>query len=95
LWNYRYAGCARRFSEDWHEWAIKSRLKPIKTAAQRMMRHLPCILNYGCHGVTNARAEGVSNKIQTLKKKAYGFRNVGRFINANSFHCAGLRLHPL
>jgi hypothetical protein len=43
----------------------------------------------------NARAEGINNKIQTIKKKAYGFRSIPRFINAIYFHCAGLRLHPL
>jgi transposase len=95
LWFYRYPGCARRFFEDWHEWAIKSRLEPMKKVAQRLLKHLPRILNYIRHGVTNARAEGINNKIQTIKKKAYGFRNIPRFINAIYFHCAGLKLHPL
>jgi transposase len=95
LWFYRYAGSARRFFEDWHEWAIKSRLEPMKKVAQRLLKHLPRILNYIRHGVTNARAEGINNKIQTIKKKAYGFRSIPRFINAIYFHCAGLRLHPL
>jgi transposase len=95
LWFYRYPGCARRFFEDWHEWAIKSRLEPMKKVAQRLLKHLPRILNYIRHGVTNARAEGINNKIQTIKKKAYGFRSIPRFINAIYFHCAGLKLHPL
>ncbi|MCL5269945.1 MAG: hypothetical protein M1457_05165 [bacterium] len=30
-----------------------------------------------------------------MKKKAYGFRNVQRFINAIYFHCGGLELYPL
>jgi hypothetical protein len=44
--------------------------------------------------VTNARAEGINTKIQTIKRKAYGFRSLPRFVNAMYFYCAGLRLHP-
>ncbi|MFW6303559.1 MAG: transposase [Candidatus Sumerlaeota bacterium] len=39
-------------------------------------------------------AEGIKNKIQSVKKKAYGFRNTQRFIRAIYFHCAGLELYP-
>jgi transposase len=67
----------------------------MKKAAQRLRNHLPRILNSIRHGVTNARAEGINTKIQTIKRKAYGFRSLPRFVNAVYFHCAGLRLHPL
>ena len=33
-----------------------------------------------CHG------RGINNKIQSVKKKAYGFRNTQRFIDAIYFH---------
>ena len=37
------------------------------------------ILNYFAVGYTNAFTEGMNNKIKTLKRQAYGFRNFERF----------------
>jgi transposase len=95
FWYYIYPACARRFFEAWHQWAVKSQLQPLIAFARTIKRHLPRILNYFKFGITNATAEGLNNKIQTIKKKAYGFRNPQRFINAIYFHCAKLDLHPL
>lgn len=95
FWSYRYVGNARRFFKDWYFWATHSRLKPVIQAAKRLNRHLERILNYFRFRVTNATAEGINNKIQTIKKKAYGFRNIQRFINAIYFHCGGLDMYPL
>ncbi|MBE7446251.1 MAG: transposase [Planctomycetia bacterium] len=38
--------------------------------------------------------EGINNKIQSLIKKTYGYRNTDRFKNAVLFHCGGLNLYP-
>jgi transposase len=94
FWDYKRAGNARRFFEDWFAWAMGSALEPVKKVARMFERHFDRILTYFRHRATNATAEGLNNKIQTIKKKAYGFRNVDRFINATYFHGAGLRLHP-
>ena len=59
-----------------------------------MKKHFARIITYFRYRVTNSIAEGINNKIQTVKKKAYGFRNRQRFINAIYFHCAGLQLSP-
>jgi transposase len=95
FWLYIYEGNARRFFGDWYGWAIRSRLEPIKEKARMLKRHLGRILNWFRSGATTAVSEGMNNKIQTIKKKAYGFRNVERFINLIYFHCAGLDLFPL
>lgn len=95
FWYYIYPGNARHFFNDWHSWAVRSRLDPMKKLAKSLHNHLPRIMTYFQFGVTNAIAEGINNKIQTVKKQAYGFRNVERFINKIYFHCAGLKLHPL
>ena len=39
-------------------------------------------------------AEGLNSKIQTIKKRAYGFRNPSNFKLAIYFHCGGLDLYP-
>ena len=57
-------------------------------------RHLPNVLTYFRHRITNAMSEGVAAKIQALKKMANGFRNRDNFKTAIYFHCGGLDLYP-
>ena len=94
FWGYVYEANARKFFARWYYWATHSRLKPIIAAAKRMKKHFARIITYFRYRVTNSIAEGINNKIQTVKKKAYGFRNRQRFISAIYFHCAGLQLSP-
>jgi len=60
-----------------------------------LKRHEDRIFSFFRLRATNAIAEGINNKIQSIKKKAYGFRNIQRFIDAIYFHCGGLQLYPL
>jgi transposase len=83
------------FFKRWHNWATHSRLDPVIKVAKMLKSHFDRILTHFTLRATNAIAEGINNKIQTIKKKAYGFRNVQRFINMIYFHCGGLELHPL
>lgn len=43
------------------------------------------ILNYFDTGITNAYIEGLNNKIETLKRKRHGFRDVERFLKCVVF----------
>src|SRR5664280_2839377 len=74
------------FFEGWYSWAIRSRLDPVKKVARMMKKHLPNILSYFRHRITNAALEGINNKIQALIKKAFGYRNKDRFKNDILFH---------
>jgi transposase len=94
FWSYVYEANARKFFQEWHFWATHSRLRPIIKAAKRMKNHFERIITYFRHRATNSIAEGINNKIEAAKRKAYGFRNRKRFINAIYFHCAGLQLCP-
>jgi len=47
------------------------------------------------HRITNAVSEALNSTIQTIKKKACGFRNREHFRIAVYFHCGGLNLLPL
>ncbi|MGB8951779.1 MAG: transposase [Candidatus Aminicenantales bacterium] len=58
-------------------------------------RHLAQILNFVQHRITNAVSEGLNSKIQTIKKKVYGFRNRENFKTSIFFHCVGLNLYPV
>ena len=58
------------FFAEWYSWAIRSRLEPVNKVARMMKRHLPNIVSYCKHRITNAALEGINNKIQSLIKKA-------------------------
>lgn len=94
LWSYRREGWARRHWTRWYFWATHSRLKPVIEAARTIQRHLPNVMTYFTHRITNAVSEGLNSKIQTIKKRAYGFRNREHFKTAIYFHCGGLDLYP-
>ena len=95
LWHYRRLGWARRFYKRWYFWATHSRLTPVIDVARMINRHLQGVLNYFATArITNAAAEGLNSKIQTIKKMAYGYRNREHFKTAIFFHCGGLQLYP-
>lgn len=94
LWDYRYPASAEKFWKRWYFWATHSRLAPMRKAAATIQRHLRNVLTYVQHRITNAVAEGINSKIQTIKKMAYGFRNQAHFKIAIFFHCGGLDLYP-
>jgi transposase len=94
LWAYRVYGWAKRFFARGYFWATHSRLSPMIEAARMLKRHLAGVLSDIRHRVTNALAEGINSKIETIKKMACGFRNREHFRTAILFHCGGLDLYP-
>jgi transposase len=94
LWSYTSAAWARKFWKRWYFWATHSRLAPMVAAAKLIARHLPNVLTYFAHRITNAVAEGLNSKIATIQKRACGYRNPNHFKIAVYFHCGGLNLHP-
>ena len=62
--------------------------------ARTIQRHLPNVVTFFAHRLTNAVTEGLNSKIQTIKKMAYCFRNREHFKTAIYFHCGGLDLYP-
>jgi transposase len=47
--------------------------------AKTLDTHRIGLLNYFKHGIINAAAEGINNKIKTMKRQAYGFRDMEYF----------------
>jgi transposase len=94
LWSYRRRAWGRKFFRHWYAWATRSRLEPMRRAAQTLRRHLENILTYCVHPITNAVSEGINSKIMTLKRKSGGYRNPKNFHTAIYFHCGGLDLYP-
>lgn len=94
FWTYRYAKRASDFFRRWFFWATHSRLPAMIQAAKTLQRHLPNIITYFRHRISNATAEGINSKIQMVKEMACGFRNREHYKIAIYFHCAGLDLYP-
>jgi transposase len=94
LWNYKSVVWATKFWKRWFFWATHSHLAPMIAAAKLIARHLPNVLTYFTHRITNAVAEGLNSKIATVQKRACGYRNPEHFKIAVYFHCGGLNLYP-
>ena len=75
-------------------WAIRSRLEPIKEKARMIKNHLPNILTCFKHQISNAAAEVLHSKIQTVKANARGYRSFDGFGNSILFYCGGLDMTP-
>lgn len=94
IWACQSLDCAKRFWKRWYFWATHSRLPAMIEKAKLVARHLPNVLTYFNHRITNAVAEGLNSKIATVQKRACGFRNRDNFKIAIYFHCGGLDLYP-
>ena len=94
FWTYVYPKCAAKYFSAWYFWATHSRLAPMIKAAKTLKRHLPNLLTYVRHGITNAISEGINGKIQAFKLMACGYRNREHYKTAILFHCGGLDLDP-
>ncbi len=71
----------------------RSRFEELKSA-KLIARHLPNVLTYFTHRISNAVAEGLNSKIATVQKRACGYRNPDHFKIAVYFHCGSLNLYP-
>ena len=83
-----------QFFDGWHAWAIRSRLPPIVRVAKMLKRHLPRILTWFRHPISNGPAEGFNSAIQTLKSAARGFRNFANYRTRILFFTGKLQLQP-
>jgi transposase len=73
LWTYHRKGWAELYWKEWYFWATHSRLKPVNKVARMIHWHLPNVLTYFDHRITNAVSEGLNSKIQTVKKTPAAF----------------------
>jgi len=94
LWNQADAASATTYFKDWYRRVIHTKLEPMKTVARTIKKHLPNVVSYCTHRITNAVAEGMNSKIMSIKRRVGGFRNLENFKTAIFFHCGGLDLYP-
>lgn len=76
----------------WIDEAIESGLEPILKFVDMLHNHWYGIKTYFNKLVTNAYAESVNLKIQEIKRKARGYRNINNFKMTIYFHLGDLNL---
>ena len=94
FWSYKRRGWGEKHWKRWYFWATHSRLQPVIDAARTLKRHKAGLMSYFAHRVSNAGAEGLNSRIQTIRVSARGYCNRGHFKTAIWFHLGGLQLYP-
>jgi transposase len=94
FWDLHDEQEGKTFFDHWRSWALRSRLTAMKKVARMIERHLPNILTYFTHRVTNAASEGINAGVQLLSSRARGFRSFANFRVSILFRHGGLTLYP-
>lgn len=75
LWSKNNKTQASHFLQDWIAAAFTSKIKFLKSFAKTLNKHSKKILAYYDIPISTGPLEGTNNKIKTLQKKAYGYRD--------------------
>jgi len=78
--------------KKWLSWAVRSRLEPIKRFAKMVKSHFSGIMRYFTSRLTSGAMEGINSRIQEIKRRARGYRNINNFIAMIYLEAAGLDL---
>jgi len=76
----------------WLSWAVRSRIEPVKKFAKMVKSHFDGIMRYFTSRLTSGAMEGINSRIQGVKRRARGFRNISNFIIMIYLEAAGLDL---
>jgi transposase len=75
LWDQENKRKARRFLNDWIAQAEASGIRMLIKFAKTLRTYQEGILNYYNYPISTGPLEGTNNKIKTMKRQAYGFRD--------------------
>jgi transposase len=75
IWDQPDSAAAEVFLDDWIARARASGIRMLQKFAQTLVEHRRGILNYYRCPITTAALEGTNNKIKTMQRQAYGFRD--------------------
>ena len=78
--------------KKWLSWAVRSRLEPVKAFAKTVKNHFEGIMRYFTSRLTSGAMEGINSRIQEIKRRARGYRNINNFIAMIYLEAAGLDL---
>lgn len=75
LWKQDTKELAKAWLDDWVEQAKEAGLGVLTSFAKTLRKHEIGILNYYDEKMTSGKVEGVNNRLKTLVKTAYGYRD--------------------
>lgn len=75
IWGQPNQATARLVLNDWIRRAKASRIPALEKFARTLTEHRKGILAYYHYPISTGPLEGTNNKIQTMKRQAYGFRD--------------------
>jgi transposase len=94
FWRARTVAEAETYFKQWYQGAVRCSLEPVKRVARTLKSHLPGLLNYTRHRITNALSESLNSRVQSLKNAARGFHHFASFRVRILFHLGKLDLLP-
>src|ERR1700676_5763956 len=75
FFEYLYERPARKHYRWWHNWAVRSRLKPMIEKARMIQRRFANIITYLRLRITNAGSESIHSKIQRSEEHTSGLQS--------------------
>ena len=79
IWAQPDKNTAADVLDGWIKTAMSSGIAPLIKMGKTLLAHRYGILNWYDHPISSAPLEGTNNKIKTLKRQAYGFRDLQFF----------------
>ena len=95
FWNYKRAGWAAKYLDQWCKRTMRSRIDPMKKIAKMLRSHRSLILNWfrAKELIALGAVEGLNNKAKVTTKKAYGFKSF-EVIKLALYHTLGKLPEP-
>ena len=75
FWNQDSCEAATSFLRDWIKRAMASGITMLHSVAKRLSAYRSGLLAYYDYPISTGPLEGLNNKIKTMKRQAYGFRD--------------------
>jgi transposase len=94
LYHLQHPAHAPAHLDAWLAWAARSKLRPFIKLARTLRRYRDGILAAIRLGLTNARLEGLHNKIRLLCHRSYGLHTPHALIALIYLCCAGITITP-
>jgi transposase len=91
FWTMKTPQEACGFLAFWCDMVKESEIAPFMKFVNTVKTHWDGILNYITSKLTNGILEGINSKIQLIKRRARGYRNITNFINMIYFTCGKLQ----
>jgi transposase len=96
FWEYKSAGWAGRFLDQWCTRTMRSRIEPMKQVARSLRVHRELLLNWfrAKKEFSSGVVEGLNNKAKLVTRKAYGFRTF-KALELSLYHGLGNLPEPV